>query len=115
MSIKLLYHLLFYKIFKVTSLIRDEDEASFAAGVSVGILFVLFIIYTLDVFFVKYVILIIPIILSIFSIISNVIYFFGKKRYKEVISEIKSKNLPFFYHIVVYIFIFWGLCGFVFI
>jgi len=104
MSIKLLYQLLFYKVYKVTSLIRDEDEASFTAGVSVGILFVLFIIYTLDILFVKYVPFFIDIILSIVSIVTNVTYFFGKQRYKEVISKIKSANLQFYYHVIVYLF-----------
>jgi hypothetical protein len=115
MSIKILYHLLFCKVYKITSLTREQDEASFLAGVSVGILFVLFITYTLDVLFVKYVPLFIGMMLGIFSVVINVIYFFGKKRYIKVISETKSRKLPFFYHFIVYIFIFWGLCGFLFL
>ena len=52
--------------------------------------------------------------ISVLSIAVNVLYFYGKKKYIAVLTEIRNKRIPFFYHVIVYLFILWGLGGYVF-
>jgi len=111
-----LYHLLFYKIFWLTSLIRTKANASFITGLLIGLLFIFFIgnffgLINLPLKIPK----IYYLLVALLSIFINVLYFNLGKRYEIIISEMKSKKLHFFYHLIVYIFLLWASLGFVFL
>jgi hypothetical protein len=114
MILKLIYYLLFYKIYKVTSIFREKEHASFVAGVLTGIIIVFFIINLL--FYFKILILPSKYILACFilSILINLIFIMKNNNYEKIILELNTSKVNITYHIIVYLVLFWGCFGFLF-
>jgi hypothetical protein len=111
---KLLYKLLFYKIYKLVSIMREEDEASIVSGLTIGFLFALWIISLGNIFNLrKYLtnIWIPPVFLL--SIACNLIVIMRRSYYKKIIVEMKTMKLPFHYHFIVFFLLSWTIIGFV--
>ncbi len=109
---KKFYHLLFYKIFKTTSSVRSEYDASFISSLIIGfiIVFSLFHVIKFIQFFSS-----IPefLIFSIYimSMLINSYYFMRKSKYKYIVYEVESTKPTIICNAIVYLFICWSVVG----
>ena len=109
---KSFYHLLFYKILKFSSVIREKSNAAFISGILIGFLGVfalMHVVYLLNCF--NRVPKWLYVTLFVINIIINVYYFMRNKKYEIIDSEMNSKKLPFLCHACVYLFLCWSIIG----
>ena len=111
-----LYYLLFYKLYRLGTINRKKDDASFGAGLLIGFFSVAWII-----FFLAAINLyddtpgILYILALLISIPANIIFIMRKRNYEQIISEMESKKLPLLYHISVYLLLAWTFIGIAFL
>jgi hypothetical protein len=109
---KTVYHLLFYKLFKVASLVRDNMNAAFFTSLILGFLIVFGLLHILSVcklynHIPNYVI----ISCYLINITLSIVYFLRKAKYKRLIVEIQTMKIHPFYHILAYLFLTWSILG----
>lgn len=113
MNMRLLYQLLFYKLYKPASRIRTKEDASFATGLIIGFLFIWWLIIIIDIIDLRQYIT--PKMFGpayILSVAGNIYYIMKNRRFEKIIMEMEIIKLPIFYHIIVYFSFLWTFMGF---
>jgi SNF family Na+-dependent transporter len=116
MSLRLFYYLLFYKLYRPSTLMKSKEEASFVTALIIGFLFVVWSIYVLAAFdFRNHIPKTILTLAFLLSITVNIVFIMKKKKYEEIIKVIECAKIPAFYHILAYLLYSWTFIGIAFL
>ncbi len=109
---KKFYHLLFYKIFKLGSLVRPNDNAALVSSLLLGFIMVFSIFRIIGLLqVVDHTSEFLDYSIYIASMLINLLYFMRKGKYRNVITEIESTKPTLICNIMVYLFLCWSLIG----
>jgi hypothetical protein len=100
-------------MYKLYSLMRNREDASFAASLMVGFLIVFWIILIVDLFDLRRFLTskwIVP--AFIISIVGNIIFIMRKGNYKKIIDEMSLIKTPLSCQVMVYLLLSWTFIGF---
>ncbi len=112
MKVKLLYWLIFYKLFKVASKRRTGLGAALFTGITMGVLFVLWAFYVLSAFNLKaYIPGIVQDGTFILSVIANTAYLLINKQYIVIFEEMSKKEIPVLYNVIFFVLLSWTIVG----
>jgi len=110
------YYLIFYKLYKLASWTRSKDQASLVASFLIGFLIVQWSVYILAALKIKKHV---PTYLFWLSysimIIVNILFFFRNHKYEKIIDKMRTKEVPVFFHVIIYLLMSWTFIGIVFL
>jgi|WetSurMetagenome_2_1015567.scaffolds.fasta_scaffold221176_2 hypothetical protein len=113
---KNLYCLIFYKLFKVSSLLRSDRSAVFTSSIGIGFAIVAWLIYLFGLFNIrKFIPNFIVGLLFTVSFLINIIYLNSKNKAGKIILLVKEKKMHFFYHFIAYLLLAWTFVGLFFL
>lgn len=116
MSLRLLFYLLFYKLYKLASWTRSKEEASIVSSFLIGFLLIQWLIYILAVLDVKnYIPKQILWVAFLLSITTNILFILRRRKYEKIIKEMETRRVPIFFHVVVYLLLSWTFVGIMFL
>jgi len=116
MSLKLLYSLIFFKLYRFTSFTRSKEGAILASSLIIGFLQVVWVFNILAAFKI-YDIIPNGVIMPLFGITIgiNMLYILKGKKYEKMIAEIEGRSIPLFFHIIAYLLFLWTFIGVIFL
>ena len=118
MNLRLFYYLIFYKLYRFTSITNSsKGVAILSSSLMIGFLLVFWILDLLAAFEIYYDILPSKLILPIFgmSVGLNFLYIMRKKKYESIIAEIESTKISFVFHGLAYLLFVWTFVGIIFL
>ena len=110
----LLYQVLFYKLFRLANWTRETEDASYAAGMTLGGLFWYWLVLAIELLDLrKYLPKGTIMILLICCVIVNLVIITKDRRYLRIIENIEKASIPLAFHIIAYVLFAWTIVGIV--